>query len=823
MIINEGTNNLVSGAFLKCFSIFISNNCNFFVSFTLSEKFQSNFEYNTKLDTKTTDSMIEAVGHLQKAYSVLLYGNPGEGKTFSAFRIVKYLVENNIVTLERCALLSNPKDLSLIKRDDIDLILIDDIFGRHNADSNRFSAWETDFPTLQSIVGTRKIRLIMCSRMHIYEQYRTKLDDLDIFSRTTELSSAKLSPEEKRGMLIQQLKLYKRNVDEVNIDECISHALVGFPLCAQQFACDDLMFSKKTDYFRKPYRYFLEQNIKTLDDQSFIALLFVFYKGNKLHLTDLDITRMSKDTQSLLVHIANLRGVEKPTSLIVRETKERVASMKGSYIKTIDSEVSFFHDTMYEAIAQIHYEEYPTEVIKYCTSDYLCQCVYLEGHKNGEGVTVNEADLRPFVERCSYELTEEVKGCVKSGWWRIKTYDDLLNHRIFQHPNCRRELLSHIKRDIKTFEEFLTILVQTTLSNPAYPRRYYSKWFNNDTFWKETMPYLDCSHVHEMDFGCLKCMSKAGLLSAACYYNWKDVHSFLRSNKVPLGMKSFILYKAVMNENIDTDFVKYLIAELVNKDDLSTHDQHLMQRALGVALSHSSPRLANALKDSGLLPSSVICYCAIRIGSHQEIHASVLFQPFIQYNRWQPNVYHVLKRMKSDKGDANITCKLITATKNAQEPFQNSDLIIHGIRFMREWAILARWEQNYEYEGSRLLVKDIQAWEAAMSSFLELKMDENLESEVLNEETALTTSLLLKEITMAGVGFHVTKEKMDIIKRRKARDKSWNPEDAFICALALIDEDLSTKAKSIWRYMGSSDLAKTSYLLYRYRSILTSE
>ena len=759
--------------------------------------------------------MIEAVGHLQKAYSVLLYGNPGEGKTFSAFRIVKYLLENNIVTLERCALLNNPKDLSLIKRDDIDLILIDDIFGRHNADSNRFSAWETEFPTLQSIVGTRKIRLIMCSRMHIYEQYRTKLDGLDIFSRTTELSSAKLLQEEKSEILIQQLEFYKRNVSEVNVDECISHALVGFPLCAQQFACDDLMFSKKTGYFRKPYRYFLEQNIKTLDDQSFIALLFVFYKGNKLQLADLDITRMSKDTQSLLVHIANLRGVEKPTSLIVRETKEKVASMKGSYIKTIDNEVSFFHDTMYEAIAQIHYKEYPAEVIKYCTLDYLCQCVYLEGPKNREGIPINEVNLRHFVERCSYELTEVVKGWFEAGRWIPKTFDYVLDHRIFQHPNCRRELLSHMQRNIKTFENFLTLFLRTHKLLPSYSSRYYSKWFNDGTFWKESMPYLQCGHVHKMDYRCLKCRAKAGLLSAACFYNLKDVHTFLMSNKVPLGMKSLILYKAVMNENIDTDFVKYLIAELVNTDDLSTHDKYLTQSALGVALSHSSPRVANALNANGLLPSSVICYCAIRIGSHQTIHSSVLFQPLLQYNQRQPNVYHVLKRMKSDKGDENVACELIAATKNAQEPFQNSDLIIHGIRFLRGWAILAILDLEDEDESIRLLVKDIQAWEAAMPRFTELKIDENVESEVLNEETALSTSLLLKELTMAGVGFHVTKEQLDIITRIKARDKSWSTEDAVICTLVLIDEDLSVQPRLIWNYIELSDPTNTSNLLYR--------
>ena len=171
--------------------------------------------------------------------------------------------------------------------------------------------------------------------------------------------------------------------------------------------------------------------------------------------------------------------------------------------------------------------------------------------------------------------------------------------------------------------------------------------------------------------------------------------------------------------------------------------------------------------------------------------------------------------MKSDKGDANITCELITATKNAQEPFQNSDLMIHGIRFMRDWAILDRLEQEDEYESSRLFVKNIQAWEAAMSSFLELKMDENVESEVFKEETALTSSLLLKELTMAGLLFRFTAEQLDIITRRKAHDKSCNPEDAVICTLALVDEDLSTQPRSIWRYMESSDLAKTSYLLYR--------
>ena len=751
--------------------------------------------------------MVEAKEYLQKAYSVLLYGNPGEGKTFSAFQIVKHLVENNIVTLERCALLSKPEDLDLVRKADIDLILIDDIFGKHNTDSNKFAAWEKDFATLQSIVGTGKIRIIMCSRMHIYEECRKKLDGLDIFSRTTELSSAKLSQEERSAILIQQLEVYKRNVNEVNVDECVAQEFVGFPLCAQQFASDNLLFSKKTEYFRKPYKYFLDQNIKALDDQSFIALLFVFYKGNTIHLTDLDITRMSKDTQDLLVHVAKLRGVEKPTSLIVKETKEKVTSMKNSYVKCIDNDVSFFHDTMYETVAKLHYQEYPSEVIKYCTLDYLCQCVFLEGQNNGEVITVHEAYFKPFVERCIDELIKIWNGYA----WGSTNFEKLINHQIFQHPNSKRELLGQVQRDKEVCEKFLTVFCRPDLFNPDTSKPYYSMWLKDATFLKEIMPYLDCMHIDETSLDCWKCAVKAEILAAVCYYDRKDLdlYTFLRSYKVPLS--SISLYKAVMNENIDSDFVNLLIGELSQKN-LSIREKYLMQMGLGMALNHGSPRVYNVLKAGGLLPSTVMCYCAVRIGSDQEIHASILFIPLQQHNQWEPNIYHVLKCHQTNMGSAKISCEVITATKNEREPFQNWDLIGHGIKFIKDWADRVKLMQMDEDEMKLFAANDTPEWEATMSSFTELQMKENGNCEMLNEETALTTALLIKELTMAGFIHRFTMEQWHIITQRKKHDKNWNQEDVVVCLAALIDEDLSVQPRKIWRGIEPRDSAKTRYL-----------
>ena len=305
---------------------------------------------------------------------------------------------------------------------------------------------------------------------------------------------------------------------------------------------------------------------------------------------------------------------------------------------------------------------------------------------------------------------------------------------------------------------------------------------------------------------------KAELLSAVCYHNRKDLYTFLRNYKIPFSLVS--LYKAVMNENIDTDFVELLTGELGDKDEFSIREKYLMQMTLGMALKHSSPRVANSLiKASGILPSTVVCYCAVRIGRDQEIHASVLFQSLLQHNQWQPNVYHVLKRIRSDTEDTRIICELISSTKSAQEPFQNSNLFIHGISFIREWANTVRSvEMETDEETNFLTVKDIQAWESAMSSFMDVKMYEHDEKELLNVGTALTTTLLLKDLTVAGFVNRFTIEQWGAITQRKNHDKSWSPEDAVICTLALIDEDLSIQPRKIWRGIEPRDSAKTRYV-----------
>ena len=420
---------------------------------------------------------------------------------------------------------------------------------------------------------------------------------------------------------------------------------------------------------------------------------------------------------------------------------------------------------------------------------------FLEGQNNGEGITVHEAYFKPFVERCIDELIKIWNGYAG----RSTNFEKLINHQIFQHPNSRRELLGQVQRDKEVCEKFLTVFFRPDLFNPDTSKPYYSMWLKDATFLKEIMHYLDCRHIDETSLDCWKCAVKAEILAAVCYYDRKDLdlYTFLRSYKVPLS--SISLYKAVMNENIDSDFVNLLIGELSQKN-LSIREKYLMQMGLGMALNHGSPRVYNVLKAGGLLPSTVMCYCAVRIGSDQEIHASILFISLQQHNQWEPNIYHVLKCHQTNMGSAKISCEVITATKNEREQFQNWDLIGHGIKFIKEWADRVKLMQMDQDEMKLFTANDIPEWEATMSSFTELQMKENGNCERLNEETALTTTLLIKELTMAGFIHRFTLEQWHIITQRKKHDKNWNQEDVVVCLAALIDEDLSVQPRKIWRY-----------------------
>lgn len=517
------------------------------------DKFRSHYEYNTKVDIQMTRKIEEALEHITNAFSVVLYGRPGEGKTAAAFKMVKLMIEDNKVKLEKCVLLSEPDDLKHIRSNELDLILIDDVFGRHNAEDDKISGWHNYMQTLQSFIGNQDVRVIIATRKHIYKESKHVLNEIEAFNKAVELSSNELSTNEKKRILISQLNYYSRNVDDVNIEKCIKQkeSDAGFPLCAQQFSSDSTIYAKKEQYFASSYKSCLLGNLRNLDPNSFIALLYVFYQGNCLRQSEIDITTVDEQSEKkhMLLRIARLCGVDMQFAPLLKTTKKKLNALNGSYIKCMNKTFSFLHDTVYETVALIHGEENPSEVIKYCTLDFLCQCIRVQQGGIEDEIVIDYEDYKFLVQRCIDVVVEQENG-----------------KRLAKHPmfacegfvNKFFEIISKDDTSIKNF--FSTGLSFAYYGIHAFLYHIIKNNIGNSIFVMNCLDHLKCQHESSDTESCWKCPVKSEALVGACYADQYDIYENLRN--AGANVTPICLYEATLNQYIGPRVVKRIIEDL---------------------------------------------------------------------------------------------------------------------------------------------------------------------------------------------------------------------------------------------------------------------
>ena len=718
-----------------------------------SDKFRCHFEYSNALNIQLTQRMKEARTYLSDSYSVFLLGRAGEGKTTAAFKLVKCLVDENVVSLERCAILYEPEDLKAMKSSDVDLLLIDDIFGKHNAEENKFASWRSFFPTLQAFVGNLKVRLIFASRMHIYLEFDRKLHEYDIFSRTVDLTSAEMTHDEKRCVLQTQLQANDREMTAGDVEKCIhqEETNVGFPLCAQQFASDDTLFSKKSTYFAKPSKY-IENNICNIDEQSLIALLFVFYKGNKLHASDVNITKMSETSKAELKHIATLCGKDMSIARVVKDTNKMLNNLKGSYLKCIDKTFSFLHDTMYETVAKLHALEYPDEVIKYCTVDYFCQCIRIENDGSDDHIFIEKDDFKSLAKRCVKEVIETEDGR------RLST------HPMFRSELFVKELISSVLADENIFIDFFT---KGLSFNYVGIHAFLYHIIINDNekfhFLNEVRQYLHCNHHNDSDDLCWKCKVKSEALCAVCGINRKDLYYDFRAQNVTVS--TLCLYKAVENKDVDPELVKSIISDLKLSGNYLPDKQDL-QRCLGLAMAQSNEEIFDILKTSGIHYTNHSLYFAVK-HRDEELVRSILNE-LTKTKTWIPDDMYTVRAMTEAHATRKTKCMSLLTKAGAK-------LTVASVY----WATIEHDFDEVKYAIERLKESDTFDPEAYMMSWSLAKAMENGDKRIynlLNKEGVLPTHSLVYALAEIGHNVHGI---FQIIEELKVSEK-WDPEHLHV-------------------------------------------
>ena len=712
-----------------------------------ADKFQCHYEYSSKAVIKLNRTMKLAKTALVNKYSVVLYGKPGEGKTTSAFRIIKSLNDDGYIRLDKCAILFGPDDLNEIKSADVDLLFIDDMFGKHNSEPGKFSGWSSFFSTLQAFVANRTVRIIISSRMHIFLEFKNKLSGLDLFSRVVELNSIDLLVDEKTDILLAQLKVHNREASIISVADCVCNydSLIGFPLCAHYFAAEESLYSKKEEYFTKPYKHLLDQIIRNLDGRSLIALLYVLYKENNLKTTDLDITKMDKTSEIMLLHIAKLCGVEFPAATIIRETKQKINNFKNSYIKYINKSYSFLHDTMYEALALFHGEEYPSEIVKYCTVDFLCQCVRLDDDAKEGVLYIEEDDFPALAERC----IEEVITC--------KNGRRLANHPMFKNEAFVEELIRLVTERDETFQNFLnTGLSFMHVGNHGLLFYSVACQCDKDILFKQVVPLLKCGHARVLFDSCWKCSVKSETLAGTCSANRPDLYVDLK--RAGAEVRTVCLYKAVENKNIDPELVKMIINDLKIANKFIADDQ-VLQYCLGMAVQHENRNVFNILKDAGLDPANFdFLYYAVKVGDEDLL--SLILNELIGKGKWISD-YMTVSRA--------LTEAIVTGKDNMKEILVSTGANL--TEFAVYWAIV-----DHGYESVSQIIDmlkandafDVESYDLAHAMAIAMKQMKNDGRiyQFLKDAGVIPTATLVGAVSELGLPIPDIKEIINTLKEK---------------------------------------------------------
>ena len=732
----------------------------------ISDRFLANFKFITSGKIYHTEKLKTALERFESRNTILLYGRAGEGKSTTAFEMVKCLTENKEISLERCVMLSDPDDFKEIKSTEVDLILVDDIFGKHNTEANKLLGWENHFDTLKSFVFGQNIRLIACSRKHIYMECKETIEDIELFANAIELNSAELSNEEKRNILMLKLEASGRDFEDVNSQECIAQreSDVGFPLIASQFAMDDSAFGKKVEYFKRPFKYYLEQNMKKLDKLCKVTLFLIFCHENCLNI---DFTIWSEDTINIAQYIANLQGVNEPIALLRTKLQEKMQYLEGTFLKTTDQSVSFLHETVYETVAMIYASAFPREVIKYCTVDFLCQCVSVEKGNSEREIVVKHIHYRELADRVVKEVI------------KMKNVQRLSGHSCLQSSKFVVELLRQAELSSQLHELFNAGHSCHLMGNHGLLFYVIENKHGNDVFFDHALEHLHCNHdENDIQGDCWKCAVKSEALASACSVSRMDIYEKL--SNVGAKVTEFCFMKAITNPHFNQELAEKFFRDAKRQD---MFPQYMTDSLIS---SLSSFCVLVAQNDTGgilkVLPQMLTCYQNTTMKSFL-IELCLYFASQKQNAQVMSCVLEFLKKSNQlSWTDRRYVTRALTEVLAKSNNGLVEMLINAGAKWTEAAVYYAVREHDFETVVQTIQILkanntfDPESFYMAWAMAIAMLHEDKRIQKKLKEEGVLPTTALVRDLVKTGQSEEVIQ---DVIEDLKRTDK-WDPKDLRI-------------------------------------------
>ncbi|XP_053390906.1 uncharacterized protein LOC128553755, partial [Mercenaria mercenaria] len=357
----------------------------------LDEKYFVRTEQFEKARTKLLENNI-----------IVLNGAPGEGKTTVAKKLLVEVSKN-----ERYIQLNTYSDWRFVILDNVEAVLIDDMFGSGIFDKEECRKWQKHIPSIASAVESKHLYVIITSRSYILTEAVEKMIVESFFTKenVVTLSSEDLTPKERKTILekhftkacykneeISELteksehSILLQNIVELKLKSPDVSSTIGFPECARLFANNTDLYSEGVKFFKGPMAC-VKSNISGLlnDDDTFVAF-FVLWAQTSRTLSSIDLELSIQETSDKVTKpICKLQFRPKDH---IRKIRHSLHKHRGGFIHfdSTNEVFSFSHRVVQDSVGIVSFEKNTTAAIEFCDTTFIENFIRIGHHECDSGM-----------------------------------------------------------------------------------------------------------------------------------------------------------------------------------------------------------------------------------------------------------------------------------------------------------------------------------------------------------------------------------------------------------------------------------------------------